>query len=181
MVEDVRPEPWLAGLRLALEGERPVADGRGARDEPEVSSSSSRYGSPASRMRAGSEWAVKTTCGSSSPATVRTRRASAATNAGSAPQRRTNRVSTRPATASSKSASYFATDIVEKCGARTSPTSRSASRASASSTAVAMRGSQWRMPVSTGKPSSHPSAARVASVTALSGEGSSESSIPSAR
>ena len=122
----------------------------------EVSSSSSRYGSPASRMRAGSEWAVKTTCGSSSPATVRTRRASAATKPGSAPQRRTKRVSARPATASSKSASYFAIDIVEKCGARTSPTSRSASPASASSTAVAMRGSQWRMPVQHRQPELRP-------------------------
>ncbi len=54
----------------------------------------------------------------------------------------------------------------------------SAPPASARSTAAAIRGCQWRMPVKTGIPSSASSAARVASVISFSGF---ESSIPSRR
>ena len=103
------------------------------------------------------------------------------TNPGSLPHSRTKCVSTRPATAWSKSCSYFAIESDDQWGASTSPTSMSWPDSSALSTAVAMRGSQWRIPVSTGIPRKRSSAARVSSVTAFSGDGASESSIPSAR
>ena len=142
----------------------------------DVSSSDSRYGSPVSRMRAGSEWAVKTTCDA-----PRQRSASSETKPGSVPHARTNRVSTRPATASSKSRSYFAIESDDQWGASTRPTSASWPSSSAVSTAPAIRGSQWRMPVRTRMSTASSRAARVSSVIALSGDGPSESSIPRAR
>ena len=100
---------------------------------------------------------------------------------GSSLQARTKRVSARPATASSKRPSYFAIESDDQCGASTSPRIGALPAASAASTAAAIRGSQWRIPVSTGIPSTASSAALVSSVIALSGEGPSPSSIPSAR
>jgi hypothetical protein len=136
--------------------------------------------SPVPRIRAGSECAVKTTC-EAGVAAARTRSARRSTKPGSTPHSRTKCVSARPATAPSNSSRYLAIESDDQCGASTSPTSVSWPRRSASSTAVPIRGCQWRMPVSTGSPSNASSAARVSSVIALSGEGSSESSIPSAR
>ena len=68
--------------------------------------------------------------------------ASSARNPSSEPHSLTKRVSVRPATAASKSASYFAIDSVDQCGARTSPTRRSWPSSSAASTAAPIRGSQ---------------------------------------
>ena len=63
----------------------------------DVSSSWSRYGSPVSRIRAGNECAVKTTCAS----VPRTRSASSSTKPGSSCQLSTKRSSARPASARS--------------------------------------------------------------------------------
>ena len=88
VVEDVRPEPRLAGRGLALERERPVVEpGRARRRGARVSSSWSLYGSPSARIRAGSECAVKTTCAS----VPRTRSASSSTKPGSSCQLSTKR------------------------------------------------------------------------------------------
>src|SRR6266540_4111236 len=76
VVEDVGAEPRLARRRLALVRERPLAHVRGLRDEPRRLEQLAWYGSPSSRVRAGSECAVKTTCA----VVPRTRAASASTN-----------------------------------------------------------------------------------------------------
>ena len=136
-------------LRLALEGERPVAELPAIRDQTRKSRAARpRYVSPASRMRAGSEWAVKTTCalaarpaprGRAAPAPRRSpARCPSGGRSASRPARRPRR---------RRAPSYFAIDIVDQCGASTSPTRRSSPPAIASSTAVAMRGSQCRIPV----------------------------------
>ena len=88
VVEDVGAEPRLPRRRLALVRERPfVARPRPPRRAAPSRSSWSRYGSPSSRIRAGSECAVKTTCASraADPA------ASSSTNPGSSCQLSTNR------------------------------------------------------------------------------------------
>jgi len=76
---------------------------------------------------------------------------------------------------------FKAIESDDQCGASTRPTRCSCPSSSAVSTAAAMRGSQWRIPVSTRIPRDSSSAARVSSVIALRGDGPSESSIPSAR
>ena len=141
----------------------------------DVSRSWSRYGSPDSRMRAGSECAVKTTCAS----VPRTRSARSSTKPGSSRQLSMNTSSARPAErrrpAAPGSRRSTGTSSAERARGRPRSPRRSPARAAAAS---AMRGAQCFMPVNTGmSPSSRSSAARVASVIAFSGE---PSSIPSA-
>ena len=100
VVEDVRPEPRLARRRLALVGERPVAEPARSATRRAVSRSCSWYGSPSSRMRAGSECAVKTTCA----LVPRTRSREHVENGSKSCQLSIMRSSARPASASSSCA-----------------------------------------------------------------------------
>ena len=182
VVEDVRPEPRLARLRLALEGERPLADRRGVGDERGgleqlVAVRVARVDDPRGQ-RVGREDDVRLAVPGDRPDAARERVDEARLGAPAADEARLGtrrRPRRRRAPRTSRSTSWRS---AARARARRGDRAPSAS---ASSTAVAMRGSQCRMPVRTGSPSSASSAARVASVTAFSGEGASESSIPSPR
>ena len=92
MVEDVGAEPRLAGRRLALERERPVLDTGRLGDEPRRLEQLLLVRVAArSRMRAGSECAVKTTCAS----VPRISAASSSTKPGSSCQLSTKREARR--------------------------------------------------------------------------------------